>query len=61
MTPEQFRLWRKSLGLNQFQAGEALDMSRRRIQEYEAGDAQIPRVVELACCELTRRAVAPEE
>jgi transcriptional regulator with XRE-family HTH domain len=55
MTPDIFRLWRAALGLNQTQAGESLEMSRRRIQEYEAGTAPIPKVVALACAAIFHR------
>jgi len=60
MTPEQFKLWRKSLGLTQQSAADALGLSRRAVQDYEAETYAIPKVVELACCELSRRLILPQ-
>lgn len=54
MTPEQFRQWRKGLGLKQKEAADKLGLKKRVIQYYEKGKrdgriVEIPRVVELAC------------
>ena len=65
LTPDQFRSWRKRLRLTQVTAAEALGISPSQIFDYERGvkrgtdrPAPIPRVVELACAELERRATA---
>lgn len=55
MTKDEFRAWRDRLGLSQVDAALKLDMGRRQVQKYEAGEAAIPYVVELACAELERR------
>ena len=47
MDKDEFRDWRKRLGMTQIQAANALGMSRRSIIDYEHGQP-IPRVVELA-------------
>ncbi len=57
MTPTEFRAWRKSLGLSQKAAAEAIGVSESMIGLYESGrkrDADrspcaIPRTVALAC------------
>ena len=54
MNPEQFRHWRKSLGLKQKDAADRLGLKKRMIQYYEKGDrdgrpVEIPRSVRLAC------------
>ncbi len=54
MSPEQFRRWRKSLGLKQREAAELLGLKKRVIQYYETGkrdgkSVQIPQTVRLAC------------
>ena len=54
MKPEQFREWRKSLGLKQKEAGERLGLKKRIIQYYERGERdgkplEIPKYVRLAC------------
>lgn len=41
--------WRSRLKLSQIAAGQVLGLHRRTIQEYEAGNLTIPRVVSLAC------------
>ena len=58
MEPEDFRRWRKSLGLSQKDAAHALGLKRRVVQYYEKGerdgkDLEIPRYVRLACAALT--------
>jgi transcriptional regulator with XRE-family HTH domain len=55
MTPDDFHLWRKSLGLTQAKAAEALGLGKRAIEHYDTGkrpDGQpvtIPRHIALAC------------
>lgn len=59
MTPEQFRIWRKGLGLKQKDVAELLGLKKRIIQYYEKGErsgkaVEIPRTVRLACYALSR-------
>ncbi|MEP3276585.1 MAG: helix-turn-helix transcriptional regulator [Stappiaceae bacterium] len=59
MTSEQFRVWRKSLGLKQKDAADKLGLKKRMIQYYEKGDrdgraVEIPKAVRLACYALSR-------
>ena len=49
MTPAQFTEWRGRLGLSKVAAAETLGLSRNMPQKYEAGEAEIPRYVALAC------------
>lgn len=54
MTSDQFRQWRKRLGLKQKDAAELLGLKRRMIQYYEKGRRdgkalEIPRSIRLAC------------
>ena len=54
MAPESFKAWRKSLGLSQKQAAEALGLKRRIVQYYEKGQrdgerVEVPKAVRLAC------------
>lgn len=54
MTPEQFRYWRRALGLKQKDAAERLGLKKRMIQYYEKGNrdgrpVEIPKYVRLAC------------
>lgn len=49
MTPQQLKSWRKRLGLSQKAASEAIGVSHRQLWAYEAGEADIPLTVELAC------------
>lgn len=58
MTPDQFRTWRKSLGLKQKEAADRLGLKKRMIQYYEKGDrdgrkVDIPKSVRLACYALS--------
>jgi DNA-binding XRE family transcriptional regulator len=46
--PDDFRAWRKKMGLTQEQLADALDLSRRTIGYYEDGTQLVPRVVLLA-------------
>lgn len=59
MTPEQFRLWRKSLDMRQKEAADALGLKKRMIQYYETGirdgkSVVIPKSVRLACYALSQ-------
>ena len=54
MTPDQFRQWRKRLGLKQKEAADQLGLKKRVIQYYEKGtrdgkEVEIPKTVRLAC------------
>ena len=54
MRPESFKAWRKSLGMSQKQAAEALGLRRRIVQYYEKGErdgsaVEVPKTVRLAC------------
>jgi len=56
--PNDFRKWRKTLGLSQKDAAQLLGLKRRIIQYYEKGErdgekVKIPRAVRLACYALT--------
>lgn len=58
VTPEDFKRWRKSLGLSQKEAAHALGLKRRVVQYYEKGQrdgkaVEIPRYIRLACAALT--------
>ena len=46
--PEEFRAWRKRVGLTQDQLAGLFDLSRRTIGYYEDGTLLVPRVVALA-------------
>lgn len=50
MTPEVFKRWRtKRAGLTQQQAADLLGITRRTLNNWEAGDSAIPHMTELAC------------
>jgi transcriptional regulator with XRE-family HTH domain len=58
MTPDQFKSWRKAMGLKQKEAAERLGLKKRVIQYYERGTRDgkpidIPKTVALACYALT--------
>lgn len=58
MEANDFRKWRKSLGLSQKDAANYLGLKRRMIQYYEKGErdgekVSIPRAVRLACYAIT--------
>lgn len=58
MDRDDFRAWRRSLGLKQRDAAEKLGLKKRVIQYYEKGDrdgkkVDIPKAVELACMALS--------
>ena len=57
MQPEEFKKWRKSLGLSQKNAAEMLGLKIRIIQYYEKGKKgkktiNIPKYIQLACLAL---------
>ena len=59
MQPEQFKRWRKRLGLKQKDVAELLGLKKRIIQYYEKGDrdgrkVEIPKTVQLACYAISR-------
>ena len=52
--PSDFKRWRKSLGLSQKEAAQALGLKRRVVQYYEKGErdgekVSVPKTVRLAC------------
>jgi DNA-binding XRE family transcriptional regulator len=47
--PEEFKAWRKRLGLTQEAAALELGVTRRAIVHYERGARSISKVVRLAC------------
>ncbi|MEP0235595.1 helix-turn-helix transcriptional regulator [Roseibium sp.] len=58
MSPDQFRDWRRSLGLKQKDAAEQLGLKKRMIQYYEKGNrdgraVEIPKSIRLACYALS--------
>jgi transcriptional regulator with XRE-family HTH domain len=58
MEADDFKRWRKSLGLSQKDAAHALGLKRRVVQYYEKGERdgkalEIPRYIRLACAALT--------
>ena len=58
MIPEAFKAWRKSLGLSQRKAADALGLKSRIVQYYENGErngakVKIPKHVRLACFALS--------
>jgi transcriptional regulator with XRE-family HTH domain len=58
MSPQQFRLWRRTLGLKQKDAADRLGLKKRMIQYYEKGNrdgrtVEIPKSIRLACYALS--------
>ncbi|MCV0424309.1 MAG: helix-turn-helix domain-containing protein [Roseibium sp.] len=58
MTPQQFRHWRRQLGLKQKDAADRLGLKKRMIQYYEKGNrdgrpVEIPKSIRLACYALS--------
>ena len=49
MRPEEFKAWRKRLGLTQAGVAQAMGITRRAVIYYEQGARLIPRLVTLAC------------
>lgn len=59
MTPDQFRSWRRTLGLKQKDAAEQLGLKKRMLQYYEKGNrdgrpVEIPKSIRLACYALSQ-------
>lgn len=59
MSAEQFRDWRRSMGLKQKDAADLLGLKKRMIQYYEKGkrdgkEVTIPKSVRLACYALSQ-------
>jgi DNA-binding XRE family transcriptional regulator len=59
MSGEDFRAWRRTLGLSQAEAAAALGLGRRMVQYYEQGtrdgrSVPIPLPVRLACWAITQ-------
>ncbi|WP_337996242.1 helix-turn-helix transcriptional regulator [Oleispirillum naphthae] len=62
MTSDDFRAWRKALGLTQTAAAQALGLGKSTVELYEAGKRRdngapvdIPHTVALACSALYHR------
>ena len=55
MAQWEFLKWRRTLHLTQAEAGERLGVHRATIKNWERGCTPIPKIVELACPEITRR------
>jgi DNA-binding XRE family transcriptional regulator len=55
MDSVDFRKWRKMLCYTQPEAGGKLGVDRSTIQNWERGFTPVPRTVELACAQLTRK------
>nr|WP_296592476.1 helix-turn-helix transcriptional regulator [Roseibium sp.] len=58
MSPQQFRHWRRTLGLKQKDAADRLGLKKRMIQYYEKGNrdgrpVEIPKSIRLACYALS--------
>jgi predicted transcriptional regulator len=56
VTPQEFRDWRRRLGITQQQAADLLGYTKRGVAKIEGGDKDVARVVELACEALEARA-----
>lgn len=54
MDASDFKAWRKALGYTQSEAGKELGFTRATIQNWESGVTRVPRIVCLACQQLTR-------
>lgn len=59
MSPQQFRQWRRTLGLKQKDAADRLGLKKRMIQYYEKGNrdgrpVEIPKSIRLACYALSQ-------
>ncbi|OYD82513.1 helix-turn-helix transcriptional regulator [Azospirillum brasilense] len=53
MTADEFKAWRKGLGLTQQEAGDAIGITKRSVQLYEAGTQPVSRTIALACAALS--------
>jgi transcriptional regulator with XRE-family HTH domain len=49
MTADDFKAWRERMGLTQQAAAEALGLSLRTVQGYEASVGELSVLVKLAC------------
>lgn len=49
MTASDFRSWRERMGFGKRDAARALGCDRNAVARYDAGAANIPRYIELAC------------
>lgn len=49
MAKDEFKSWRKRLSLTQAEAAKRIGISRRTVQDYEAGKWKVPHYIELAC------------
>lgn len=54
MKAAQFRVWRKSKGWTQTEAGEALGVTLRQVQRYESGEQGIKESI-AKLCEMMRK------
>ena len=58
MTPEDFKSWRKSMGLKRKETADLLGLKKRNIRNFENGKSKkgtlIPKSVTLACYALSR-------
>jgi transcriptional regulator with XRE-family HTH domain len=62
MKPSDFKRWRRSLGMSQKEAAEALGLKRRVVQYYEKGErdgepVKIAKAIRLACWALSQKVV----
>ncbi|NUB29744.1 helix-turn-helix domain-containing protein [Azospirillum brasilense] len=49
MTADEFKTWRKGLDLTQQEAADAIGITKRSVQLYEAGTQPVSRTIALAC------------
>lgn len=49
MTADEFKTWRKGLKLTQQEAADAIGITKRSVQLYEAGTQPVSRTIALAC------------
>lgn len=61
MTPADIKAWRKSLKLTQFEAADALGISRRQLQNYEKDEWPVPLTVRLAMAALEAGIADPDQ
>lgn len=52
MTTDEFKRWMRRMGFTISKAAKALDISERLVAYYRSGH-RVPRVVALACAQLT--------
>ncbi|CAO3447879.1 hypothetical protein [Azospirillum argentinense] len=53
MTPDDFKQWRASLKLTQQEAADAIGITKRSVQLYEAGTQPVSRTIALACAAIS--------